>query len=130
MVKAGLASSESSPSATAVVVACTSAADAKGRINLRIETGSHQLIGDAAAVFGKMRTEFMVESAWRQTVDVLLNQRLFTLDSERYDAFMQAFDNPLAPGPKLKASLRQTLGWQKWTTRRIILNRGCLPRFL
>lgn len=94
-------------------MACTSAADAKGRINLRIETGSHQLIGDAAAVFGKMRTECMVESAWRQTVDVLLDQRLFTLDSERYDAFMQAFDNPLAPGSKLKASLRQTLGWQK-----------------
>ena len=40
----------------------------------------------------------MIESARRQAVDVLLDQRLFTLDSDRYDAFMQALDNPPAPG--------------------------------
>ena len=51
-----------------------------------------RLIDDAAAVLGKTRTEFMVESARRQAVDVLLDQRLFTLDSERYDAFMQALE--------------------------------------
>ena len=72
-----------------------------------------QLIDDAAAVLGKTRTEFMVESARRQAVDVLLDQRLFTLDPERYDAFMQALDNPPAPGPKLKALLRRTPAWQK-----------------
>jgi uncharacterized protein (DUF1778 family) len=55
----------------------------------------------------------MVESARRQAVDVLLDQRLFTLDSERYDTFMQALDNPPAPGPKLKALLRRTPAWQK-----------------
>jgi uncharacterized protein (DUF1778 family) len=64
-------------------------------------------IDDAAAVLGKMRTEFMVESARRQAVDVLIDQRLFTLDTDHYDAFMQALDNPPAPGPKLKALLRR-----------------------
>ena len=113
MVKTRLAPSESSHSATAAVAARASAADAKGSINLRIETGTRQLIDDAAAVLGKTRTEFMVESARRQAVDVLLDQRLFTLDSERYDAFMQALDNPPAPGPKLKALLRRTPAWQK-----------------
>ena len=29
----------------------------------------------------------MIESARRQAIDVLLDQRLFVLDSERYDAF-------------------------------------------
>jgi uncharacterized protein (DUF1778 family) len=89
------------------------ATGAKGSINLRIETGTRQLIDDAAAVLGKTRTEFMVESARRQAVDVLLDQRLFVLDSGRYDAFLQALDNPLAPGPKLRSLLRRTPAWRK-----------------
>ena len=113
MVKTRVAPSESARSTSAAVVARTSTSDAKGSINLRIEAGTRQLIDDAAAVLGKTRTEFMVESARRQAVDVLLDQRLFTLDPERYDAFMQALDNPPAPGPKLRALLRRTPAWQK-----------------
>jgi len=87
--------------------------DAKGSINLRIEAHTRQLIDDAAAILGKTRTEFMIESARRQAIDVLLDQRLFVLDSERYDAFMHALDNPPAPGPKLRALLRRSTRWQK-----------------
>lgn len=113
MTKARTAPSESARSATTAVAARATTADTKGSINLRIETGTRQLIDDAAAVLGKTRTEFMVESARRQAVDVLLDQRLFTLDHERYGAFVQALDNPPAPGPKLKALLRRTPAWQK-----------------
>ena len=70
-------------------------------------------IDEAAAILGKTRTQFMIESARQQAVDVLLDQRLFTLDPERYDAFMQGLDKPPAPGPKLKALLRRTPAWQK-----------------
>ena len=87
--------------------------DAKGSINLRIEAQTRQLIDDAAAILGKTRTEFMVESARRQAIDVLLDQRLFVLDDERYEAFMQALDNPPAPGPKLRALLRRVPAWQR-----------------
>ena len=85
----------------------------KGSINLRIETHTRQLIDDAAAVLGKTRTEFMVESARRQAIDVLLDQQLFRLDSERYDLFMHALDDPPAPGPKLRSLLRRIPAWQK-----------------
>lgn len=106
--------SSESPDREAVMVAeRSSAADTKGSINLRIETNTRQLIDDAAAVLGKTRTEFMVESARRQAIDVLLDQRLFVLDSERYDAFMHALDNPPAPGPKLRSLLRRVPAWQK-----------------
>lgn len=91
----------------------SSAAETKGSINLRIEANTHQLIDDAAAVLGKTRTEFMVESARRQAIDVLLDQRLFVLDCERYDAFMHALDNPPAPGSKLRSLLRRVPAWQK-----------------
>ena len=87
--------------------------DTKGSINLRIEAGTRQLIDDAAAILGKTRTEFMIESARREAIDVLLDQRLFVLDPDRYDAFMTALDNPPAPGPKLKALLRRVPAWQK-----------------
>jgi uncharacterized protein (DUF1778 family) len=88
------------------------ATDTKGSINLRIETHTRQLIDDAAAILGKTRTEFMIESARRQAIDVLLDQRLFVLDSERYDAFVDALDNPPAPGPKLQSLLRRVPAWR------------------
>lgn len=87
--------------------------DAKGSINLRIEAGTRRLIDEAAAVLGKTRTEFMIDSARRQAIDVLLDQRLFTLDSDHYDAFVQALDNPPPTGPKLRALLRRVPAWQR-----------------
>lgn len=91
----------------------SSSSDPKGSINLRIEAGTRRLIDDAAALLGKTRTEFMVESARQQAIDVLLDQRLFALEPERHDAFMAALDNPPAPGPKLKALMRRVPAWQK-----------------
>ena len=87
--------------------------DVKASINLRIEAGTRRLIDDAAAVLGKTRTEFMVDSARQQAVDVLLDQRLFALDAAQHDAFMNALDHPSPPGPKLRALLRRVPAWQK-----------------
>ena len=106
-------SSEGLRDATIVVAERLSAADTKGSINLRIEANTRQLIDDAAAILGKTRTEFMIETTRRQAIDVLLDQRLFVLDPKRYDAFVHALDNPPAPGPKLRSLLRRAPAWQK-----------------
>lgn len=87
--------------------------DAKGSINMRIERQTRQLIDEAAAVLGKTRTDFMIDSARTRAIDVLLDQRLFVLDSERYDAFVHALDNPPAPGPRLRALLRRVPAWER-----------------
>ena len=113
MPKARKPSSGSPDRETVVVAERSSAAETKGSINLRIEANTSQLLDDAAAVLGKTRTEFMVESARRQAIDVLLDQRLFVLDCERYDTFMHALDNPPAPGSKLRSLLRRVPAWQK-----------------
>ncbi len=89
------------------------ASEAKGSINLRIEANVRQLIDDAAAILGKTRTEFMIESARRQAIEVLLDQRLFVLDPEACDAFMAVLDNPPPPGPKLRSLLRRVPAWQQ-----------------
>ncbi|TVR99581.1 MAG: DUF1778 domain-containing protein [Rhodospirillales bacterium] len=102
-----------SKAVTAAVGDRARAADTRGSINLRIEARTRQLIDDAAAVLGKTRTEFMIESARRQAIDVLLDQRLFALDPERYDAFAHALENPPAPGPNLRALLRRVPAWER-----------------
>ena len=112
MSKSRAPSLEHVDSATVAVADRSSAGDAKGSINLRIDLNTRQLIDEAAAILGKTRTEFMVESARRQAIDVLLDQRLFVLNSEYYDAFMQALDNPPAPGSKLRSLLRRVPAWQ------------------
>ncbi len=113
MAKLRVPSPETDDSTTTDVVERDSAGASKGSINLRIGSGTRQLIDDAAAVLGKTRTEFMIDSARRQAIDVLLDQRLFALDAERYDAFVAALDAPPAPGPKLRALLRRTPAWRR-----------------
>lgn len=112
MVKISPLSSNEPGSATLKASVRPAATDAKGSINLRIESHTRHLIDEAAAALGKTRTEFMVESARKVAVDVLLDQRLFVLDHERYDAFVRALDNPPAPGPKLRSLLRRTPAWK------------------
>lgn len=106
-------SSGISHDANVAVVERPLVSETKGSINLRIETHTRQLIDDAAAVLGKTRTEFMIDSARALAIDVLLDQRLFELDSSRYEAFLHALDNPPPPGPRLRALLRRVPAWGK-----------------
>lgn len=87
-------------------------AETKGSINLRIEAQTRRLIDEAAALLGKTRTEFMIDSARSLAIDVLLDQRLFGLDPERYERFVAALDRAPAPGPKLRALSRRTPAWE------------------
>jgi uncharacterized protein (DUF1778 family) len=87
--------------------------EARGAINLRIEAGTRRMIDEAAAILGKTRTEFMIESARAQAIEVLLDQRLFVLDPERHAAFETALANPTPPGPKLRALLRRAPAWAR-----------------
>jgi Uncharacterized protein conserved in bacteria len=111
--------SKSSPTAASVsgdpasAVARATRGRRGGSVNLRIEAETRRLIDDAATALGKTRTEFMIESARREAIDVLLDQRLFTLDAERYDAFVRALDAPPAPGPKLEALMRRIPQWDR-----------------
>ena len=89
----------------------------KASINMRIDAGTRQLIDDAAASLGKTRTEFMVETARQHAIDVLLDQRLFMLEPDQFDSFMQALDQPPAPGQKLRSLLGRTPAWQNQTAR-------------
>jgi uncharacterized protein (DUF1778 family) len=59
-------------------------------INVRVSEQTRELIDMAAAFVGKSRSEFMLESARQHAIDVLLDQRLFVLEKDKYDAFVRA----------------------------------------
>ena len=81
-------------------------------IRMRISAQMLDLINTAAAMMGKSRTEFMLESAHRQAIDVLIDQRLFVLDDEQHDAFMRALDNPPLPNASLRQLMASPALWE------------------
>lgn len=82
-------------------------------INLRIPVAIRNLIDKAAATIGKTRTEFVVESAKKHAIDVLLDQRLFELDPEQWATFMAALDEPPLPNQQLKQLMARKAPWEK-----------------
>ena len=88
-------------------------AAAKASINLSTDTRSRRMIDDAARALGKTRTEYMVETARRRAIDVLLDRRLVELEAANFDSFAAALDAPSAPGPKLQALISRKPAWEK-----------------
>ena len=80
-------------------------------INLRVAVSTRNLIDTAAAVSGKTRSEFMIETARKRAIDVLLDQRLFSLDESQHDAFMRVLDAPAQPSEKLKQLMNSKAPW-------------------
>jgi uncharacterized protein (DUF1778 family) len=82
-------------------------------LSMRISSATLDMISTAAASEGKTRTEFVLESARRRAIEVLLDQRLFVLDDEQYSAFMDALDNPPKPNAWLRGLMTTPAPWEK-----------------
>lgn len=82
-------------------------------ISLRIHRPLLDLIDNAADVVGKSRTEFVLESARKHAIDVLLDQRLFALPADQFEAFQRALDNPAEPTSKLRELMASKAPWEK-----------------
>ncbi len=82
-------------------------------IHVRAPQKARDLIEKAAEVSGKTMTDFILESATQHAIDVLLDQRLFVLEADKYEAFLSALDNPPPAGPKLKALMKRRPLWEK-----------------
>jgi uncharacterized protein (DUF1778 family) len=82
-------------------------------INIRARQQQRDLIDRAAKTLGKTRSDFMLDTACREAENVLLGQRLFRLDEEAFDRFVQALDAPPSDNPELRALVRRTPLWEK-----------------
>jgi uncharacterized protein (DUF1778 family) len=80
-------------------------------INIRAKQSQRDLIDFAAQVQGKSRSDFMLETAYREALAVLLDRRFFALDDEKFNQFMALLDAPPAQNEKLRALLTSSAPW-------------------
>jgi uncharacterized protein (DUF1778 family) len=80
-------------------------------INIRAKQSQRDLIDFAAQVQGKSRSDFMLETAYREAITVLLDRRFFALDDEKFNQFMALLDAPPAQNEKLRALLTSSAPW-------------------
>jgi len=55
----------------------------------------------------------MLDGARQTAIDVVLDQKLFVLDAEQYDAFVRELDSPPPAGAQLKALMKKRPLWEK-----------------
>lgn len=82
-------------------------------MSFRIDEATRDLVDRAAHAAGQNRTDFMLTVLREKATEVLLNQRLFTLNDADWDAFVERLDNPPPPNAKLRALLARTPIWDK-----------------
>ena len=81
-------------------------------INIRAKRTLRDLIDQAAEFLGKTRSDFMLETACREAEDVLLDQRVFTLDAEAFKKFQAMLDAPPSENPKLRRLMATPAPWE------------------
>ncbi|WP_312382307.1 type II toxin-antitoxin system TacA family antitoxin [Atlantibacter subterraneus] len=65
------------------------------QINLRASDKERAVIDYAATLVNKSRTDFILELVYNEAQNIILDQRVFMLDDERYAAFIQQLEAPL-----------------------------------
>ena len=82
-------------------------------INMRVEPSQQALLTKAASLLHKDRSTFILDVACREAENVLLDQRLFQLSQEDFEAFEAALIAPIPDNDKLKAVLQEPAPWEK-----------------
>lgn len=68
-------------------------ADKPVAINMRVDSSKRNLIDMAATMLGRDRTSFILDAACRQAEEVILDKRMFFIESSAFDAFESALEN-------------------------------------
>lgn len=80
-------------------------------INIRAKQNQRDLIDQAAAVQGKSRSEFMLESAYQKAQDVLLDRCFFGFDEPTFKQFLALLDAPPTRNETLHTLLTTEAPW-------------------
>jgi uncharacterized protein (DUF1778 family) len=71
------------------------------------------LIDQAAEMLGKSRSDFMLEIACREAEELLLDQRVFNLDADRFKQFQALLDAPPSNNLKLRRLMASKAPWEQ-----------------
>jgi uncharacterized protein (DUF1778 family) len=81
-------------------------------IQIRASAETKALFNRAAAMRGQKLSEFMLESAWHEALERLLDQRSFFLDDQAHAHFLKLLDAPPAPSAKARTRLNRKAPWE------------------
>ncbi|MFO1103494.1 MAG: DUF1778 domain-containing protein [Methylocystis sp.] len=81
-------------------------------LNLRVKPEDRELIGRAAQLLGKTRTEFLLEAGRRAAQDALLDRTLFNVSPQDYARFVERLDAPPAPNERLRRMMTTKAPWE------------------
>ena len=95
------------------MVAAKRAPKTTSMLSFRMDIETRDLVDRAASATGQNRTDFMVTTLRERATEVLLNQRLFTLNDSDWAAFVERLDNPPPPNAKLMALLAREPIWDR-----------------
>lgn len=82
-------------------------------INIRALTVQRSLIDKAAAICHKNRSDFMLEAACLAAEQILLDQRLFLVDKDRYEAFAAQIEQSVSENKVIQRLLKSQSPWEK-----------------
>lgn len=82
----------------------------RSSMSMKILPSQKSIISQAARLKGKSLTEFMVENSVAAAENAILDQTLFALDSDAFEAFEKALDAPIDSGAT-KALLEVKAPW-------------------
>lgn len=82
-------------------------------LNLRIKPAERDLIDRAAKARGKNRSEFVLEAARAAAEEALIEQRIFRIDSDDYQLFLNRLDQPPAPNAALRKTMQTPAPWEQ-----------------
>jgi len=72
------------------------------RLELRLSKDVKSLLQQAADTMGKKLSEFVLDCARHEAVDVIADRRVFLLDKQQMDAFESALNSPVRENPALQ----------------------------
>lgn len=82
-------------------------------INIRVAPEQRNLIDQAALLSSKTRTDFILEAATKAAHDAILDQVLYPLSAERFEAFQKCLDSPPEDNERLNALMSRRPRWEK-----------------
>jgi uncharacterized protein (DUF1778 family) len=82
------------------------------RLGLRATPEQEAILRKAAEVKRKSLTEFILDSACSAAEQTLLDQRLFLVDEDRYQALLKLLDRPESDNPGLARLFARPAPWE------------------
>ncbi len=76
------------------------------RIAIRATSRQCDIIRQAAEASGKSMTSFLLDVGFTEAQRTLADRRLFSLDTQNWNRFVEALDRPVSEKPRLRKLLQ------------------------